>query len=287
MNAPAAVYTDLMGFSPAPPAPITRADLARSRAFGIRLPDAPRAVEPATVRMTRTVAPTTSIMEVVTQVEPPAPAVAPEGIYSIDTLFSPAPAVEQGCKPDLHPSARIVTPKGVTTDTALSTVADCRALASRQWDGETVALLITRLAIEAIEGPDDASDEIDGLWLDLEPENRQAFRSFLRVFGGGTTGWSAWLASCVQGSPVSFAGPIAKGVANNDIPRPSPRRFAPSWEDIEAAMVLFGPLTEGYQVEGWPIPPLGDRSYPRRKPARVERPTGITDEDVYAPGATS
>jgi hypothetical protein len=81
------------------------------------------------------------------------------------------------------------------------------SLADRLWMAETTALLITVRTIEDVEW----ADEAEGRSFDpnmvverLEPENREFFASYLRMFGGTAINWHDWLDLCWTGSPVNF-----------------------------------------------------------------------------------
>ena len=66
-----------------------------------------------------------------------------------------------------------------------------------------------------------------------------------------------------------------------------PRHPEPTWEEFREMATVLGPDTTAYMVDGRPLPPPGEPVPPRRQPARVERPTGIRDEDLYPAGAWS
>lgn len=82
----------------------------------------------------------------------------------------------------------------------------------RLWMAETTALLFTMDAVEAIEEgrTDDARTTLDG----IEPENVEAFRSFVKMFGSTATDWASWLKLCLEGSPVAFEPPTPRRVGN-------------------------------------------------------------------------
>jgi hypothetical protein len=79
------------------------------------------------------------------------------------------------------------------------------------WVAENVALYLTGLALDLIEDglayETDMSDEVDLLWINLEPENKADFHAFLEMTESPADSWSTWIALVIEGTPVEFDAP--------------------------------------------------------------------------------
>lgn len=255
------------------PVPITPADRKRAAYFGLNIPR----VEPAPVIEHKAQ----------NEPQPPAAELAPE----VEPTHNPRDSWPAWTDADRWEP----TPEAAGLDlSGFATPAD-------HWLGESVALLETLSAIE---------DSDEGGFYRLDQEYQAAFSGFLASIESPAATWPAWLALCRSGSPVSFpaASPARQEAirtsaeATNravraDLDRLAVVRarreaaevaifcgFVPSADDRAEAARIFADSGRSC-VFGESGPPIGDRSYPRRKPG--PRFNGISDHDVYRPGAWS
>jgi hypothetical protein len=150
---------------------------------------------------------------------------------------NPIPAevrpIEGGPGIDLSMFASRIDPVTRTAAIVPTPVESLASLADRLWMAETTALLITNRTIEDMEWAEAA----EGRTFDesrvverLEPDNRQFFASYLRMFGGTAANWTEWLDLCCAGSPVRFPQPTAPAPSRKSTVRPSsPLASRPSW----------------------------------------------------------
>ena len=157
------------------------------------------------------------------------------------------------------------------------------------WFGETVALLITRSAI-------DSGD--DGAYFRLERGNIEAFWGFVGSLGWPAATWRGWLALCRSGSPVRFPDREPSDTTDHAVAFAPTRReemYKLGYElglDRDDAAPLDAVDTTDLDAfrEGWRD---GKAEWDRRldemcgSAEYAEFSARVSDLDIYAPGAVS
>jgi hypothetical protein len=201
LDRPSPIANQAPASSKPAPRPITRADQAAARTWGLKLPaNAPRAIEASVAKPVDAPIVEPPAVEVPAPANPRDswPAWTDEGFWTI----TPEPASDI----DLSGFAPIAPAKVEAFDDHAR--------------GAAVALMITRTAIEAGN---------DAPYFLLDRDSRESFWGFVRSLGWPVATWDGWLELCRFGSPVSFPEPI--------VVKPTRKGpFAPSAEDMAEAL---------------------------------------------------